>query len=313
MAKPDDTDDKKDLDDASKVQDVVETALKGDPEDENIDDQEDDKSGDDSAEEESENKDDSDDSDESEDDKKSDDDEESDSEDKSGDDDSAERKFKNLAADDDATYIKNIERAYENSSAEALRLNTELGNMGRRVDAIIAAAQKDPDLAKKLNEVLGTGGSDNSSGTDNQSQDSATSPKPTDDPFLIDSKTKWEQKSREEVEAILAANPEINSDPNLNSRVKHWMEVFSNEEFKNNRRLMSGGEAMEAAMKHLNIEDKRQKQNVANGVKSLAAPTRPTKSRTPKPKAGKGLTDAAAEFADKLGVAREKAEKYAQQ
>lgn len=309
MPKPDETVEEK-VDDASRVQSAVETALTGDTEDETDNGTDDDNTADDNTdEEESKSTDDDSASDDSDDDKKSDDDEEKTDDDSKEEDSAVERKFKNLAADDDATYIKNIESAYQNSSAEAIRLNQELSATNRRVDAIVAAAQKDPDLAKRLNDVLGIGGNDDSSGSDTQPTGSGA-PKPTDDPFLVNSKTEWENKSRTEVEEILAANPEINSDPKLNTQVKHWMEVFSNEEFNQNRRLMSGGEAMEAAMKHLGIEDRRKKQDVANGVKDLAAPTRPTKSRTPKPKA-KGLSDAAADFADKLGVAREKAEKYA--
>lgn len=314
MPKPDDTEDNSnELDDASRIQNVVETA---NAEDENDSSNEDDEnSNDDSDEGGDDNKDkdaDSDkDSEDDENDSDDDEDEEENADDKSDKDQKPERKFKNLAADDDAQYIENVEKAYENSSAEAIRLNDELGKTNRRIDAILSAAQKDPDLAKKLNEVLG-GNVPDPSGDSDKGDDKKSSN--SDDPFLVNSRTEWENKSRKEVEDILAANPEINTDPALNAKVKHWMEIFSNEEFETNKRLMSGGEAMEAAMKHLGIEDgRKKKQDVVNKSKELGAPSKPTKTRTPKPSKGKGLSEDAGKFADALGVARDKAEKFVQQ
>lgn len=308
MPKPVDSEESNDINDSQRIQDAVETA---NAEDEKPKDDVDQDDQDDSEEDDAKNDgDDSGDSDDSEEgDKPSDDDEEDDDkkpEDKAP----VERKFKNLAADDDTQYITNIERAYENSSSEAIRLSNELATTTRRVDAIISAAQKDPDLAKKLNEVLDANGVVTPSGTGEAAPTSNEVPNALDDPFLVDSKTKWQEQSKQEVEDILAANPELLSDPSLNANVKHWMEVFSQEEYRTKKRLMSGGEAMVAAMKHLGIEDRRQKQDVANKAKDLAAPTRPTKAR--QPKASKtALPDAAYDFAAKMGVSRESVEKFA--
>ena len=154
MPKTDDSGDSKDIQDSQRIQDAVETA---NTEDEKSTGTEDDKDLKDNADEddaENSSKD-SDNSDDSEDDENDSDDDEEKEDDEKGDDKApVERKFKNLAADDDATYITNIERAYENSSAEGLRLSNELAATNRRVDAIIQAAQKDPDLAKRLTKVL---------------------------------------------------------------------------------------------------------------------------------------------------------------
>lgn len=302
MPKPDDASIDNDLDDASKIQSVVENANAEDEKDLSADDTKDD---DDLEEEESGNDDDASDEDDSEEENSDEDDE--DDEDKSKKKDPVERKFKNLASDDDKEYISNIEKAYENSTAEALRLNTELGNATRRINALMQAVGSDPELADRLNKAM-TG--QPSSGDDGAKGDD--SPNPTENPFLTDAQTQWRQKSAKEVQEILDANPELLSDPELNNKVRHWMEVFSAEEYKNNKRLMTGGEAMEAAMRYLGIQDKRKKQEVASKAKDLAAPTRPQSSKKPKSSSSKGVSDAAYKFGELMGVSKESVDKYAQ-
>lgn len=295
-----------DLSVSQRIQDAVETANAEDEKPETDEDQED---QDEADEEDEDDKDDDSSDDDSEDDKKSDDDEEEDKP-ESKEAKSAERKFKNLAAEDDAEYIKNIERAYENSTAEALRINTELGAVGRRVDAIMEAAQKDPDLAKRLSAVLDAKGVAAQPGKEADPLDASESSDSTDDPFLVDQKTRWQEQGRKEVEEIIDANPEIASDPELNRQVKHWMNLYSKEELRTNKRLLSAGEAMEMAMDHLKIKDKRVKQDVANATKGLAAPSKPTSSRKAKTKS-KPLSDSAYKLAENLGVSKENVEKHA--
>lgn len=303
MPKPDESSDKSDLDDASKIQSVVENANAEDEKDLSTDENQDDEELD---EDESNDQDDSSDEDDSEEDDSDDDDDEE--EDKSKKKDSVERKFKNLASDDDKEYISNIEKAYENSTAEALRLNTELGNATRRINALMQAVGSDPALAESLNKAMSGQPSSGDGGDTNND-----SPSPTDNPFLTDAQTQWRQKSAKEVQEILDANPELLSDPEMNTQVRHWMEVFSAEEYKNNKRLMTGGEAMEAAMRYLGVQDKRKKQDVASAAKNLAAPTRPQSSKKPKTSSGKGVSDAAYKFGELMGVSKESIEKYAQQ
>lgn len=276
------------LSDAEKIQSAVETANAEDEKDTGANDQADDEELDEGDEEESN------DSDESEDDKSDDDD----SSDDEKDDESSERKFKNLAAEDDKGYISNLEKAYEASSAEAVRLNTELGTTQRRVDALMQAVSSDPDLAERLNKAMG--GTD-----DKQAPDS-----PTDNPFLVDAQTKWREKSAKEVQDIVDANPELLSDPKINEDVRRWMEVLSAEEFKLNKRLMSGGEAMEKAMRLLGLEDKRNKKSVNSAAKDMAAASKPNSSKKSK-LSTKVASDAAYKFGALMGVSKEKIDKYA--
>lgn len=308
MAKTDDTEENKDIHDASTIASVVETA---NAEDENDTGGESLENQDDSEEEDLEDDDKSKSGDESEDDESDDDD--SEEEDKSKKPESAERKFKQFAADDDSKYISNLEKAYENSSAEALRINTEFGQTQRRLDSLMQVVARDPELATRLEKAMSGTSTPDASGTAPAATGGDGSPAPTDNPFLMNAQAEWREKSTKEVETIVEANPELLSDPELNANVKHWMEVFSAEEYKKTGKIMSGGKAMEAAMRHVGFTDKRKKQDdITSKVKDLAAPTRPGKTRKAKPSSAKNVSDSAYKFGELMGVSKEKVEKFAQ-
>lgn len=258
------------------IRKVVETA---NAEDENptedSDDTDDDDDKDDDAS--SEGTDDEDDTEDTDDNSDTDDGEEDDSDDDSDDDSETDdqakdRRFTQFAGDgSDETYISNLEKGYQNSSQEAIRLNQELGQATGRVDAIMKAAANDPELATKLNEVLNGSSDTGGSGDDGNSGDTDLD---AQNPFVRNLQSEWQEKSQKEIDAFIDANPEVATDPTIKSDVQHWMEVFSNEHFKKTGRLMSGGEAMSAAYKHLGLENKLEKQNLADGAKKKAAPAR---------------------------------------
>lgn len=198
------------------------------------------------------------------------------------------------------TYISNLEKAYEASSAEGINLNQKLQQATRRVEAIMEAVQSDKELADKLYAAL-------------EGNPSSASPKgeaaPTTDPFLVHAKTEWEETSTKEAQEFIDANPEVVSNPQINADVKRWMEVFSNEEYKTKGRLMTAGEAMTKAYKHLGYEDKREARKSLSDVKKAAAPTRPQGSRKPA-KTASDFTDSQLDFAGKMGISKEKLDKF---
>ena len=182
------------------------------------------------------------------------------------------RKFSQFKGDGtDKTYISNLEEGYKNSSAEAIRLKGELETTSGRLDSFMRVVAANPDLATAFNKALGddSAGSSNSSGSgDDQSAD-------LQNPFVANLQAEWQQKSEKEIQEILDGNPELISDKELGDKVSRWMGIFSAEYRKeNNGKLMSGGDAMLAAMKHLSIEDRREKQNLANGAKKNLTPPR---------------------------------------
>lgn len=181
-----------------------------------------------------------------------------------------EHKFTQFKGDGtDQSYISNLEKAYQNSSAEAVRINQELTTATSRVDAIMRAAATDPELAKKLNAAV------NGAGTGNGEGDGSDENSGVDNPFVADLQAQWKEKSEKEIDEFIDANPEVASDPKIKADVQYWMGVFSNNHYKRTGRLLSGGEAMAQAYKHLDLENKLDKQNLAAGAKKNAAPARP--------------------------------------
>lgn len=227
----------------------------------------DDDSGDDAAGDDADNSDDDgDDSDDSDDD----DDDDAESGDKK--DPKSGRKFSQFAGDgSDKAYISNLEEGYKNSSAEAIRLKGEAETAQGRLDTMLRVVAADPTLSKALNDQLnGKGGSGSGGSGSGENPDGEA----LRDPFLMSAQTEWQEKSEKEIQEIIDANPEIVSDPDLAGKVKHYMKLFSEDYLAQNKKLMSGGDAMIAAMKHLGIEDKRQKQDLAQGAKKNLTPPR---------------------------------------
>lgn len=179
------------------------------------------------------------------------------------------RQFTQFAGDGtDDQYISNLEKGYQNSSAEAIRLKGEFETAQSRVDAIMRAAATDPDLAQKLNTVIQ--GKPGEEGSGDKPAAAAV-----ENPFLRNMRAEWEQKSTKEIETFIEANPEVATDPTIEASVKKWMKIFSDQAMNDEGRLMSGGEAMEAAYRHLGLENKLGKQKLADGAKGVAGTTRP--------------------------------------
>lgn len=180
------------------------------------------------------------------------------------------RRFSQFAGDgSDEAYLSNLEKGYQNSSAEAIRLKGDLDTANSRVDAIMRAAQSDPDLAAKLNKAINDSGSGaGGSGSDGNPAGGA------DNPFVRNLQSEWQEKSEKEIETFIEANPEVATDPQIAADVKHWMNVFSTDAYERTGKLMTGGEAMALAYKHLGLENKLGKQNLADGAKKTATPTR---------------------------------------
>lgn len=276
MANSDNNNDGKDAIDTSVdgIRKAVEGAGasdEGDDEEEDDDDEaddadDDDSSGDDAGGDDSD--DDSDDSDDADDEEEDEDDAETD--DKK--DPKSDRKYSQFKGDgSDKAYISNLEEGYKNSSAEAIRLKGEYDSVSGRLDSLLRVIAGDADISKKVNDLLGGNGAGNSGGgngsDENQSDDLS-------DPFIMSARTEWQEKAESEIQEIIDANPEVASDPELSAKVKHYMKLFSEDYLKTNKKLMGGGEAMLAAMKHLGIEDKRQKQDLAKAAKKNLTPPR---------------------------------------
>lgn len=238
----------------------------------------------------------------------SEDDDDSNDGDKTGKDKSkSEVRFTQLKGDGTKeSYIKNLEEAYLNSSSEALRLKDESENNDvykNQVEAIKAAAKLDPEFGEKLVSLLGEVDSKSASG------------KPSDDsdPFAVDARTRWDTENIKEAKEFTDANPELITDPILNAKVKKLMTTFSEHIFKEEKRLVKAGEAMEMAYRTLGLEDKRKKtQDLVDGMKKSAAPTRSQASKKKSISSNSGakkFSNLTLDIAAKMGYTKERLEK----
>lgn len=210
-------------------------------------------------------------------------------------------------------YIKNLEAGYLNSSQEAIKIRDERDGFERQVNAIKAAAGKDPEFGEKLLEYLNSGGGDTSKSGDDFSDKATQS---SNNPFLVHAETEWNEKNDQSVKEFADANPEVLTDPKINAEVKRWARVFTSEVYENEKRLITTGEAMEKAYKYLGYEDKRKsEQSLVDGMKKNAAPTRPqaAKKKSGSSKSGntKQFSDATLSYAEKMGISKERLMKSA--
>lgn len=196
-----------------------------------------------------------------------------------------------------ATYISNLEKAHKESTTEAIGLRTELNTANGRVDAVMRAVASNPELSKALNEAVnkGSSGTGDGEGDGDGEKDGAAA---VTNPFVKDLEAQWRDNSTKEIDTFIEANPEVASDPKIKADVQYWMGVFSNEHHKRTGRLLSGGEAMTQAYKHLGLENKLDKQTLAAGAKKTAAPTRP------RGKAKKTTSQKPSFSADQIAMAR---------
>lgn len=248
--------------------------------------------------------------------KSGDDSDKDDSEDEDGSDDSkpdeakdkdSPYRFTQFGAKDDKEYISKIEDAYLNTSKEGERLNQELTTATRRMDALKRTLAADPKLAEAFEKAMeGADATD----SDAISGGSDAGPSPDDNPFLVNARTEWQEKSEQEAQEFIDANPEVVTDRKINKEVRDEMEAISNRHFKRTGKLMTAGAAMAAAYRVLGYENKLDKPSVADTTKKLAAPARQQKNR-PSKKEDKVLSDQAYQFGQLLNVPKDVLEKNA--
>jgi hypothetical protein len=209
-------------------------------------------------------------------------------------------------------YIKNLEDGYLNSSQEALKIKDRAEGLERQVNAIKAAAGKDPEFGEKLLSLLKENGGDGdgSQGDGGFGDDKAT--QSSNNPFLVHAETEWNQNNEKSIKDFVDANPEVLTDPKINAEVKRWAKVYTREVYESEKRLITTGEAMQMAYKQLGYEDKRNsQQDLVNGMKKNAAPTRPQgakkKSGGNKPAGNtKQFSDLTLTLAEKMGMSKER-------
>lgn len=206
------------------------------------------------------------------------------------------------------SYTKNLEQGYIDKLAELDKVTDRADIAERQVAAIKEAARKDPEFGQKLVALLDVDGSGGSGAGSDASNGNGGSGSDDEDPFLTDAKTEWKAKNDKSTKEFVDANPEVLTDPKLNKQVKQLMRHFSNMELSENKRLMMGGEAMAKAYAYLGLTDKRKAdQDLRDGMKGGAAPTRPQRpTKKPGKSSTKQFSDLTLDFASKMGISKER-------
>ena len=205
------------------------------------------------------------------------------------------------------TYLKNLEDAYLASSQEGIKNKDLAEGAQKQVDAIKAAAAKDPEFGKQILKLLNEHNEEAAKGGAGGFSDQAT--QETTNPFLKNAETEWNAKNEESVKKFIEANPEVVTDPKINADVKRWSAVFAREAYEKEGKLITTGEAMDAAYRHLGLEAKRaEEQSLVDGMKKNAAPTRPqtAKKKSSSKKDTKQFSELTLDYAKKMGISEER-------
>lgn len=234
--------------------------------------------------------------------------------------DEPKRRFSQFEGESIEDYIQNLEKAYISSSDEGVRLGQKAKLHESQIQAILSAATKDPDLAQRLNGILGQSGQpaqqpapaagQNDQGAPQTGQDGQ--PSPLKDPMLANAEYEWNQKATEEFNEFAESNPELLSDPETNRKVNELVGDLSRITYQREGRIISMSEALNKAYVILGLDDKS-KSKVAQTAKTAAARPSPQNSGSKKAKPdSKEFSDEALSLAQKMGKDEGYLKKFAQ-
>ena len=206
-----------------------------------------------------------------------------------------EKRFTQIKGDTPEEYAKNLEEAYRNSSSEAQRLNTQYQETQQKLDSIMATAAKDPEFAKKLNELTG----DNA-------------PTPDNDSAVLYARDRMQQDMEREYNEFIEEYPQVATDEELKKDMVQLVNEFGRYAREKEGRIMGMKEALEKAAVYKGLTKERKENEVKEKAKEEASRPR-TKSKAKKPSSQPELTEEQKAIAKKMGVSEDDMRKYAQQ
>lgn len=169
------------------------------------------------------------------------------------------KRFTQFKGDSIEEYTPELEKAYGHALGEITRLKSADKEKQSKIDSIVTAVAKDPDLAKKLDELMG---------------DSSTV---TVDPALMKARQDMEDQMTKDYHEFVDEHPELESDPQLNEQVFALVEEFGNTSRKGGK-IMTMKEALTKVYIYLGLNDTKEK--VA--IKAKEAATKPKTGNTAK-------------------------------
>lgn len=161
------------------------------------------------------------------------------------------KRFTQFKGDSFEEYTPKLEEAYGNLLREMTRIKQEDKGKQAKLDSVMAAAAKDPEFAKKLDELMG-----------------GEAESVTVDPALLKARQDMEATMEKEYNAFVDLHPELESDPQLADEVFALVEEFGATSRKQGK-IMSMKDALTKAWTFLGKDDAEEK--VVIKAKEVAA------------------------------------------
>ena len=209
-----------------------------------------------------------------------------------------DKRYTQLKGDTPEEYAKSLEEAYNNSSAEAVKLNRELGELKSKVGNILIAAEKNPELAKQLGLSEGE--------TSTTKPDAAKSTAESYAEQIMNERMETEYKE------FTTEHPEVDTDETIRTELLAEVGVQADAYKARTGKIISMKDALSRAWKVLGYDDNT-KEDLAVKVKEQAGQGR-TQGTSSKGKSSGGkkteVSQAALDMAKKMGLSEKDVNKY---
>ncbi len=159
------------------------------------------------------------------------------------------KRYTQIKGDTADEYIPNLETAYKNSSAEAVRLKQQVTDLQKQMDDITALVANSPELAEQIKE--------------------GKAPAVATDPALLKARQDMESQNKKEYAAFVDSHPELESDPELQKQVFDEIRDFAEVAQKKNR-VLGMKEALTMAWTSLGLKESKE-EKVRMKAKDTAA------------------------------------------
>lgn len=161
------------------------------------------------------------------------------------------KRFTQFKGDTLEEYTPHLEEAYGNALAEMTRRKAAEKEATGKLDRITTAVAKDPDLAEKLNNILG-----------DESEEVLV------DPAILKARQDMTAQMDKEYKEFVDEHPEMESDPILAQEVLDALTDFGKQARKQGK-IMGMGDALRKAWVYLGKEDTKEK--IATKAKEVAS------------------------------------------
>lgn len=206
-----------------------------------------------------------------------------------------DKRYTQLKGDSPEDYAKSLEEAYANSSAEGVKLNRELASLKEKTAGILAAAEKDPDLAKRIGI------------TDEDAEAVNPQPKSTSEAYA---QQLMEERMDTEYKEFAERHTEIDTDDSIRKELLDEVSVQSAAYKAKTGRIISMKDALERSWKILGYDETNPQEKLAVKAKETAS----TSTAQSKPKSKKSaptpISDKAIEMAKRFGLSEKDVQKY---